>query len=583
MPRRSAATNPLQFDLFSAPDPAAPVGSAARTSGGLPPPNEQQRAVLEWVEHGSGNGIIRSVAGSGKTTLLQMVAQLQRLQRKGSRALMTSFSRAITKELTTRVRGTVFRAKGMHALGLATWKQNFPAAKLDETKYKALAAKWLELIRAEDYLDLDQHGELVESERRGLPAAIAKWLEMARHQAAGAAITTETLEEVLAEFDIRIARELEPWVTTVALRALREGRERTDALDFTDMLDLPLRAAQAPGGAAAFPFPTYDWLLIDECQDFTPLMIEFVLQLRADHGRVLAVGDPQQSIFGFAGADTKAWERFRDELRATEFGLSVCFRCPASHIQRAAAYVPDIRPRSGAPDGRLGRANWLDLVGRVKPGDMILSRTNRPLIQTAFRLLRAGKPARVKLGSHNSVSFDRKLLRAAQRLEDLLAETPDLARAVKLSCDRELAQLKKLERLPEHVRLKKEEEATEIAACLLAFVESSGATSTASLVAHIEEMFGDGKAVITLSTVHRAKGLEADVVWLLEPDRLRQAHEGAFSEDDQQELNVAYVAYTRARLEMWELDVDSDADAPMLDAHGRSAAEDDAGVPAQPG
>jgi DNA helicase II / ATP-dependent DNA helicase PcrA len=325
MPRRSSTPNPWQVDLFGAPAPAA-APAAQRAGGSLPTPNEQQRAVLDWVANGSGNGIIRSVAGSGKTTLLQMVAQLEPLQRKGSRALMTSFSRAITKELTTRVKGTVFRAKGMHSLGLATWKKAYPHAKLDERKYKAIAETCIADSDPEEFIDVSQHTDLLKTVTPRLPGTIAKWLEMARHQAAGAPITSDDLRDVLTEYDIQVPREIEPWATYIALRTLREGRRRPDALDFTDMLDFPLRVAQDPSADAGLSFPTYDWLLVDECQDFTPLMIEFVLELRAEQGRVLAVGDPQQSIFGFAGADTQAWERFRDELGATEFGLSVCFR-----------------------------------------------------------------------------------------------------------------------------------------------------------------------------------------------------------------------------------------------------------------
>ena len=67
--------------------------------------------------------------------------------------------------------------------------------------------------------------------------------------------------------------------------------------------------------------------------------------------------------------------------------------------------------------------------------------------------------------------------------------------------------------------------------------------SVEELTRKLEMLFNDetGAASVMCSTVHKAKGLEADRVWVLE-DTLRDGN--------QEEQNVRYVAYTRARKEL---------------------------------
>jgi len=72
------------------------------------------------------------------------------------------------------------------------------------------------------------------------------------------------------------------------------------------------------------------------------------------------------------------------------------------------------------------------------------------------------------------------------------------------------------------------------------------------LIEEIEALFGQGGG-IKLSSVHRAKGLEAERVFLLDPHRMPSSR----AEKDwelEQENNLIYVAYTRARRALWFID-----------------------------
>jgi DNA helicase-2/ATP-dependent DNA helicase PcrA len=63
------------------------------------------------------------------------------------------------------------------------------------------------------------------------------------------------------------------------------------------------------------------------------------------------VGDPKQAIYGFAGADCRSVEKIKARTQATELPLSICYRCPISHLDKAREIVPQIEARPGAPAG----------------------------------------------------------------------------------------------------------------------------------------------------------------------------------------------------------------------------------------
>ena len=129
-------------------------------------------------------------------------------------------------------------------------------------------------------------------------------------------------------------------------------------LDFVDMLWLPVVMT---GSVALGEVEKFGWIFVDEAQDLSRVGVELVRMFRATHadsgrkGRIVAVGDPNQAIYGFAGADADA-VRFlispkNNSDRQTEvMSLSTCFRCPTEPLRYAQCLVPDIVPNTGAPE-----------------------------------------------------------------------------------------------------------------------------------------------------------------------------------------------------------------------------------------
>ena len=71
------------------------------------------------------------------------------------------------------------------------------------------------------------------------------------------------------------------------------------------------------------------------------------------------------------------------------------------------------------------------------------------------------------------------------------------------------------------------------------------------LIAYIDRLFSDDNAPVTLCIVHRAKGLEADRVWIIEPDLMPASWKHQQDWQREQEHNLLYVALTRAKQKLF--------------------------------
>jgi superfamily I DNA/RNA helicase len=169
-----------------------------------------------------------------------------------------------------------------------------------------------------------------------------------------------------------------------------------------------------------------------------------------------------------------------------------------------------------------------DAWDMIQPGDLVLSRTNAPLAIVSVELKGRGLPV-LTLGN----DFGKRLIRLAQK-----AKTNDIGKALKWLGDHvkcEVGRLRKQDR-PEALKV-----LTDQASTLRELMVGHDRVSDA--IAEIEDIYADQirDDHVTLSTVHRAKGKEADRVFLLDSTFFLDWG------DPQQERNVAYVACTRAK------------------------------------
>jgi superfamily I DNA/RNA helicase len=91
---------------------------------------------------------------------------------------------------------------------------------------------------------------------------------------------------------------------------------RLRALDFDDLLILPARAMAADAALAARWSGRWSEVLVDEYQDTNAAQHRLLRLLASSHGRVFAVGDDSQSIYGWRGAEVAHIRRFGQDFPA---------------------------------------------------------------------------------------------------------------------------------------------------------------------------------------------------------------------------------------------------------------------------
>lgn len=538
-------------------------------------PSKYQAAIFDWVVSGSGNVVVDACAGSGKTTTSVDAIRLADVE-----ALAVAFNREIADVLCRRLEGTRAKATTAHAHGLGalrffcyariglngaveidvdTRERKYPAE--FETAAQVLAQRVEERGPEPEAGELDTRplvtlcGELVSEDQLkaihddGFPVAeCVELTKLARlflldfdgdHYERG-------LDLLARRYDVDVDAVLWPLVVLVVRNVLRRGCTPPKAgkwlVDFTDMIWLPNILGLRP--------KQYDFVLVDECQDISTAARRLLMASVRRGGRMMWVGDRRQSINGFAGADSNSFDAIIRETRAKVLPLSVCYRCPTSHLARAREWRSDIEARPGAPVGTIRRLERIDYVDEAKSGDLVICRRTAPLIGLCFELIAAGTSAMVRGRADMSKGLVKLIKRASKRVSKSEWQSGFLAG---------LAEVKVVEAENVRARARDDQAAADAVdalgdriECVRIIFRSTSAATAADLVAAVERIFADKTAAVTLSTVHRAKGLEADRVVILEHDRLMSLR-ARQPWQIQQEENLAYVALTRARSELIEI------------------------------
>jgi hypothetical protein len=241
-------------------------------------------------------------------------------------------------------------------------------------------------------------------------------------------------------------------------------------------------------------------------------------------------------------------DKLRDKLAATPLGvkelpMTITRRCPKSHVRLAQAIDPNIRALDDAPEGEILNVSYGQAVEMMQPGDLVLCRVNAELIKTAYALIRRGVRPLIK-GRDLGAGLLSLLDKLAKNAADVRALTEALTKY------RIEEEDKIYESLGEDKGAAKIMQLNDKCDCLFEFI--SGAKTVIEIRGRIESLFEKRDTdetnanAVTLGTVHRTKGLEAERVFVLAPELLM--HPAAKQPwEIQQERNICWVAATRAK------------------------------------
>jgi len=503
-----------------------------------------QQAFLDEVTNGKGHVILRARAGAAKTTSILLAAECL-----GKETLYCAYAKTIERELKARLPdGSNVRT--IYGLGLSLVKKNgYPDVKVNEDKYMNLVRGAVDaIIKTGDFMGEMMPPKAVAALREERPYGDIRRLIDFMRLTLRSAKNIHDVETVADHFGLDFDAHVYPILPTIARAVMKIGFENIGAedpddtapsyqisgVDYTDMIWAPWVIKAKRGDLRAW---RYAKVFCDEAQDLSPAQLFVVREMvEPRKGRLFFVGDDRQAITGYAGADTQAMEKIRKQLNCTELALPTCYRCPTAHLQLAREIVPDIEDGPAAQPGVIEDINKERLIEMAEPGDMIICRTNAPLIGICLELIASGKRATMR-----GRAFDKMLvavIKAAQRHQP---KCENFCEGVDRWEAREIEKLngRKGDRASKMGAIE------DRSACVKAIWETTTKPTYEKLVDLVSQLFSDSNAPIKCSSVHGSKGTEAERVFLVEPDLMPMKYAKGWQLV--QEMNVKYVALTRSK------------------------------------
>lgn len=477
-------------------------------------PTAEQMAIIDRAKTSSDNLLINALAGAAKTTTLELICKALPVQP----ILSLAFNKRIATEMTKRLPGHV-ACLTLNSLGHRVWMQAVPRRLVLDTdkSYKILK----ELVDALPRQEKREVFEYFTDIKKLIGAAkLAGYIPPGCSQ--GKPLVTEEFWDDIDEEIANVGRGLVDQALTRSIQQAYDG-----LIDFDDQIYM----STLFGGA----FPRYGLVMVDEAQDLSALNHAMLAKLVGPDQRLIAVGDPFQSIYAFRGAMTTSMAALKAKFNMHEMGLSVSFRCPKAIIERARFRAPHMQWPEWAKEGSVNDLTLLKdgqdfpdpwSASLIPDGAAIICRNNAPLFRLAFALIRAGRGVTI-VGSDIGPSL-------VKTLKKLGPETMNSTETYDAIDRWEKEKIQKA---------KGKATITDKAECLRVFVDVGH--SLAGAIAYAETIFKQSGPIQLLSG-HKSKGLEWEHVFHLDPGRVPSPYARTDEELDQ-EYNVRYVIETRAK------------------------------------
>lgn len=506
-------------------------------------PSEYQAKIYDFITNGSGNAVVSAVAGSGKTTTLLNAIKLIPNDKK---VLFLAFNKSIAKELSCKVpQSSNIVVKTVHGFGMSTLIAEFGNMNINNSKYRVLLREILDGspinhygFKSEDYPMIEMIKISAEDKSQienfsGYQSKIGQLCDLGRMNL----INTTNAEIGIAELNAIAKKHNIELVNGECSRAwalIKLGLSITKVIDFADMIYMPI--------AFNLNAMKFDFVFVDECQDLNSCQRDFMQKaINPNGGRFIAVGDEKQAIYGFSGADADSFSKLQSIPNTITLPLSVSYRCATSIINLAKGIVPQLEAREGAKEGIIERnSSFQD----IRQGDMVLCRQTFPLVSLCLKYLSMGVKAHL-MGSDIGKALIKMIADTERKTEEFNME--NTFSRLYAEKNKIVSNLMRKERLT-----KSEAEESSMVSSYQEKIQviellAEGITEPQLVMAKLESIFSDDNTEgITLSTIHKSKGLEADRVFIIHSELMPSK----FAKQDwemQQENNLIYVAYTRAK------------------------------------
>lgn len=477
--------------------------------------------IFKSFKHTNSNLIITAVAGSGKTTtLLKLLQYSIKLEQT---SIFLAFNKSIVNELKSKIPLSI-DISTFHSFGYSILQKNLKSLLLSKDKNKQISKKYGIKIDPKKEYDIFKMVDLYrlnlcESYEDLLDLLKIYPLDIEKH-----INTVYTIIQCIEDYNITNI-ELDNFI-----------------IDFVDMVYLV--------AINDFDIDYYDNIFIDESQDMNKCQHVMLEKLLNAKNRFIAVGDPNQSIYGFLGADKNSYNLLKEYNNTIELPLSYCYRC-GSEITKYANSIYDVMiSPNNIHKGSVSFITDDDILAmeRTKKwynSTIILSRYNALLAKIYLKLKDENIPCYIK---------------GKETWDDILYLIYNIKEQTLKGIESSL--YKKLNQIMidlTSIGFEKPQESS----LYITFVDKiqiiktfiTKSSSKEELINNIKNSYTNEYG-IALMTIHRSKGLEANNVYIYGYNLLPSEFAKSEYEIDQ-EHNLKYVALTRAKNNLFLINTNS--------------------------
>lgn len=494
-------------------------------------PSKYQQDIFDYIKHGNGNLVIEASAGSGKTTTL---VNLIKLIGDDKRILFCAFNKDIVKELTKRVKDIPnVDVRTIHGIGNSMILRNLGETyiPIDENKYKTHIINNINI-----YSNINT-SSLNRNLYSKYTSNITKLVDFARYNLAQ---THKDIEKLVEHHGIDIIAD----EVRIVLDVMDWGKNNLETIDYTDMVWLPNVLYMKPLGLQ------FDYVFADESQDFSIAQREIILKCQKMGTRFVFCGDENQCLYAFASASPESFRELKKIPNTTSLPLSVSYRCPKKIVKLSQTIVPTIEYAENAIDGEIIYNAKLD---NIIDGDMILCRNNAPLMQVYSELIKMGKKCYIR-GKEIGSELKRTVKNTHKDVLSQQLDKDGVFPTLYQNLFNERDKIMKKTNLDVQTIMNMSVITNKIDIINTLDVLSEGLTTAKELIDKIDSIFSNKKTNgIALSTIHKAKGLESDNVYIA-CRSLMPSKSASMEWEKIQEQNLIYVAYTRSKNKLCFLD-----------------------------
>lgn len=538
---------------------------------GFKPSTYQQDILDFFLNNPQSNMLVNALAGSGKSTTACMLSEHSKTS-----DLYIAFNASVVEEFKKKIKNPKTKVMTMHSLAYSIMLYNVEQESKDSgEKPKGFGSQRskrtvnLDNFKPHKILDEEitkRYGRYIEFAKRGFlkdnyvnlyNLCRLTLTDMSSNKDVSRLIDDHVLflyygDEGYSAPDIS---EITSTLKILDTKS-RQQFETQGVIDFTDMLWITFNKLKYDNWEVPY-WALYTNIYCDEVQDFSNIQLNFLKFIKRAKGRYVFIGDFHQAIYNFAGANAQAFNQIPKMFAPVEtFDLPICYRCAKSHLSRVnREYGIPILPRDDAPMGFVKTIDKNKISEYAKAGDMVISRKNKWIAEVVLDLARNGTPIFIE---------DKEMVGAIKR--QILSSKCTSVGTLEKFLQKVISNYNKklFEIVSKNIREGGHEEEH-----LEAVTETNSKIDNTSFLLEILEGYLEHHAssdsvskfsnfidkllnttpspnCVRLCSIHKAKGLEATNVFVLNEAKINYDFRNS-KEQNIQEKNLSYIATTRAK------------------------------------